>query len=258
MKVPRLLKTLLASTIYRIGTKATVLSGPSRGLRYYIFPDAGLAPIYSGWEPDAQAVMQKSIRSGSIVYDIGANYGVHTLLMARLVGDSGKVFSFEPVSNIAGELKRNVALNRFNNVTCIPIAVSDQCGNASFVLGAHIGAGKLALSSSESTFLVATITINEFVRSGQGPAPDFMKIDVEGAESKVLSGASNIMREHRPTILVDLHNPNEDRAVGRIFSDCDYDVFRTNNGSKVKRLDLGWPEEEGIWGQVVGVPRERL
>ena len=258
VRIPKIVKAALSSTFYRVGQVRTIFAGPCRGLKYRIFPDMGLSPLYGGWEADAQSLMVKHVGKGTVAYDVGANYGIHALLMARLVGSEGHVYVFEPVPAIRAELELNVALNHFANVTCVELAVSNECGEAQFSVNGHVGAGHFATNKSEgsSNIKVRTVTIDEFVRSGRGKPPQFMKIDVEGAESRVLSGALEVFKQHRPTVLVDLHNPDEDRAVGAILSQSGYDAWRIKEGlTKIARLDVGWPTPDGIWGQVIALPR---
>ena len=109
------LRPILAATFYRQGSERTILRGPGRGLRYRVFPDYGLSPIWGEWESRAQQAMVKHIRSGSTAFDIGVNYGVHTLLMARLVGARGHVYAFEPEPVSFSRLCRHVTLNGLSN-----------------------------------------------------------------------------------------------------------------------------------------------
>ena len=75
---------------------------------------------------------------------------------------------------------------------------------------------------------VDTITMDDFVLVRGNPAPTFMKIDVEGAEGGVLSGAGTVLKEARPTILLDLQSPTQDVAAGKVFLSQRYVVYRTN------------------------------
>lgn len=252
-------KPLFAKTLWREGSVRTILFGPCKGLRYRIFPDMGLAPIHGGWEADAQRLMVEHVRPGSVVYDVGGNYGIHTLLMARLVKDEGRVYSFEPLPGILSELEKNVALNNFTNVECVKLAVSDETGTAAFFTGDHVGAGHLAdagkVLGDEST--VETVTLDDFVFERNNRPPDFIKIDVEGAEGRVLSGGLRTLKQFKPIILVDLHTPEQDLAVGRILLECGYEAYHTEDGRKVERLDRGWPAEEGLWGQIIAFPAKQ-
>jgi FkbM family methyltransferase len=253
--VKKLLKLVIGRLFYPEGAIRTILMGPCKGLRYRIFPGYGLSPLRGGWEPEAQALMVKYIRKSSIVYDVGANYGIHTLLMARLASE-GRVYAFEPMPQIFRCLQENVDLNQFTNVTFVPLALSDRTGRARFVVGHHAGAGHIENvdATQGSTLSLDTITLDEFVYDHGNSAPTFMKIDVEGAESMVLLGATQVLHNAKPIILLDLHNPSEDVAVGEILLRHGYEAYRTNDGQKVKYLNRGWPEPDGIWGQFLARP----
>jgi len=203
--------------------------------------------------------MVEQIRPGSVAYDIGANYGIHALLMSRLVQGHGHVYAFEPVPDILSQLEQNLTLNRFQNATCLRIAVDDRRGTANFVMGHHGGAGHLeavAIGGHGATS-VTTVSLDAFVYESGHRAPDFIKIDVEGAESRVLNGAQRVLRTSRPTLLVDLHNPEQDAAVGQILSELDYQAYRTADGTPVKSMRSGWPDPDGVWGQIVAFARKR-
>ncbi len=254
----RILKQLLTATIYREGAVRGILAGPGRGIRYRVFSGYGLSPILGGWEREAQELMVKHIGPDAVVYDVGANYGIHTLLMARLAG-KGHVYAFEPASEISSSLEENLRLNKIANVTPVPLAVSDVTGVATFSTGHHHGASHLdnAALVSDQTVSVRTTSLDEFAYREGNQAPDFIKIDVEGGESKVLAGATRVLKEAKPIILVDLHNPDQDLAVGKIFSGHNYSAFRTENDEHVKRLDRGWPDPSGLWGQIIAFPPPR-
>jgi FkbM family methyltransferase len=196
--------------------------------------------------------MQRHIKRGSVAYDIGANYGIHTLLMGRL---AGRVYAFEPVPRIFDCLEENVQLNGFSHVSCLRIALSDHIGVSEFHIGHHAGAGHLAdkPESSAKGLTVTVTTLDHFVYDEGQDVPTFLKIDVEGAESKVLHGAERVLREARPVMLIDLHSPDEDRGVGAILKRCNYSVYRTATMEQVADLSSGWPTWNGIWGQVIAL-----
>lgn len=245
-------KKLLIKTLFPPGAIRTVLLGPCRGVRYRIFPGYGWAYLYGGWERPQVRLMQKFIGPGSIAYDLGANYGMHTLLMNRLVGPTGRVFAFEPSQEIFAALQEQLTLNPGHSVTPVNRAVGEQSGVASFDMGHHRGAGHL---SSEGGMQVKVVTLDDFVFSEGNPPPNFIKIDVEGGESAALRGAAKVLEKHRPAIMVELHNPTEDRAVGSIFKDLNYQVYRIQDDSPVEDLTSGWPDPRGMWGTVYSYSR---
>jgi len=249
-------RKILSATLYPEGTVRTILRGPCRGLRYRIFRDYGLSPIYGGWEPDAQQLMTKYVGPESIAYDLGANYGIHVLLMASR---AKYVYAFEPVDDIRGELQQNITLNSLTNVEVVPFAVCERTGKQDFVRGSHNGGGHLLERPAPvlNGHSVDTVSLDDFVFARGNKAPNFIKIDVEGAESRVLIGAERVLKTARPTILIDLHNPDEDVAVGNILLENHYTAYRTGKTGQmtlVKDLTKGWPSSEGVWGQVIAFP----
>jgi FkbM family methyltransferase len=200
--------------------------------------------------------MVDNLRAESVAYDLGANYGIHTLLMARRISGSGHVYAFEPAPAICAELRCNVALNAFSNVSVFQLAAAAETSRRPFVSGAHGGAGHL-ISPSDSqidSHIVDTVSLDHFVYSQGNRPPAFIKIDVEGAESQVLAGAVRVLREAKPTMLVELHSPSEDVAVGQILLDHGYTAYRiAKNGTLTKVVNLtdGWPSRLGLWGQIV-------
>jgi FkbM family methyltransferase len=252
----RLLKILrpLATHVFcRVGTIRTIFAGPCRGLKYRIFPQFGWSYLYGGWEPEAQAVMLRAIKPGMTTYDLGANYGMHALLMARLVGAAGNVYAFEPVPNIFNALKENVEINQLKQIKCIPSGVWDKNGKIQFFTGDHLGAGHIAEAGDESgsEMQVDVVSLDDFIFNQGHHPPDFIKIDVEGAEGKALCGAWRSLETYHPTLLIDLHNPEQDVAVGSVLQRLGYKARRTSDHHVITNLSAGWPTEDGIWGQIV-------
>jgi FkbM family methyltransferase len=236
------LKPLLTRTLYREGTVRTILRGPARGLRYRLYV-AGRAPLYGGWEPSEQRLMAQHIRPGMVAYDIGANHGIHTLLMARLVGSEGHVYAFEPVPENTLELRANLGLNQFSNVTVLETAVCDTAGVAYFDRGTDHCSGHLKLRRERSNqFPVVTRSLDEFVFGEGHRPPAFIKVDVEGAESRVLSGAAKAIATYRPILLIALHGPVQQMAVGQILSELSYRSYHADDG------------KEGLAEEIIAMP----
>jgi FkbM family methyltransferase len=193
-------------------------------------------------------VMTRLLDPGSVAYDVGANYGMHTLLMARLVGSTGRVFAFEPVPEIFAALSGNIKLNNFGNTSAVQVAVADRAGSFGFETTQSTATGHL---SDSEAHVVQTTTLDDFVLESGNPAPTFIKIDVEGAETRVLEGGMRVLRQFRPDLLIELHTPEQDRGVGRILRELDYHVTRPTTGESVANLDTGWPDPNGVWGTVL-------
>src|SRR6266516_3967353 len=94
MKSP---KRLIREFFYPLGSQATIQRGPLRGCRYMVSEQAGWSPILGRWEPEAQQVYSQLVSRNEVVWDLGANTGIHTLLFSQLVGEGGTVVAFEPL-----------------------------------------------------------------------------------------------------------------------------------------------------------------
>ena len=91
------------------------------------------------YEPDMTAAIERLCRSGFTVLDIGANIGAHVLRLSRIVGQSGKVYAFEPTIYAYTKLVYNISLNQFKNIIPIQIVLSDQNLNQHVVFLIYCG-----------------------------------------------------------------------------------------------------------------------
>jgi FkbM family methyltransferase len=201
--------------------------------------------------------MAQYVKPGSVAYDLGANYGMHTLLLAKLVGPTGRVYAFEPNPEVFRALGEHLVLNHSTAVTTTQRAISDAVGTAAFDQAHHRGAGHLVSSATSlpgPTFDVETTTLDKFVFTDGNAPPNFIKIDIEGAESAALRGGIQVLARYRPVLLVELHNPAEDRAVGRILKSLGYRATRVESGEAVENMESGWPDPTGMWGSVLALP----
>lgn len=141
------------------------------------------------YEPFATSIVQKYISEGQTFIDIGANIGYYSLLAAKIVGENGRVISFEPDERNFQDLIHNIGLNTFNNISPYQKAVSLRTGMSRLYLskdepGAH--SLEECRDTSES-LLVYTVKLDEVTKDM--PVVDFIKIDTEGHEMSVLKGA---------------------------------------------------------------------
>jgi FkbM family methyltransferase len=168
------------------------------------------------------------VRPGDVVYDLGANVGFYTLLAARLAGPTARVVAFEPVPRNLGYLRRHIALNQCENVTVVAAAVSDRSGTARFRDGPAHTVGTLARDGGGydgggydgGGYDVEVVALDAY----PGPAPRVIKIDVEGAEADVLRGASRLLQEVRPIVLLSTHSTALRRECLGLLRDADYSV----------------------------------
>jgi FkbM family methyltransferase len=183
------------------GMVLPILRGPLRGKRWVV--GSGTHGCWLGtYEADKIKLFAKTVKPGHVVYDIGANVGLYTLLASRLAGPEGKVFAFEPLPRNLIHLSRHVHLNHCSNVTILPFAVSDRSGSARFDASAGSHQGCL---TERGDIEVQTVTLDGLLSSGAIAPPNILKVDVEGAEAKVLSGAEHLISVYKPAIFLATH-----------------------------------------------------
>jgi FkbM family methyltransferase len=159
----------------------------------------------AGYEPSMTAVFRHFARPGSSVVDVGANVGYFTLLSASLVGPSGRVWAVEANSDNARLVLASVLDNGFTNVTLFPLAVAEGSGWAYF--STHVGSNGGLVSASLDALLeapgrvVPTATIDALLADEH---VDLLKMDVEGAEGRVLAGALDVVERCRPVVTSEL------------------------------------------------------
>ncbi len=168
-----------------------------------MLPDGEVLRIHPKWRSlswnlTEYRAFKNAVSPGAQALDVGANLGAYSLLISQWVGPSGHVHAFEPNPQVSAGLERHVSMNHLEDrVTIVRKAVSDREMNCFFTFGDSIGSGRLedraAPHSREDRVLVESISLDGFCRQ-RGILPQFVKIDVEGAEFEVLRGARDLMR----------------------------------------------------------------
>ena len=180
---------------------------------------------------------------GALVFDIGANVGLVTHALSRVVGTNGRVVSLEPDPTSLEYLRRNNARHELANVEVVPAAVADTRGTLSFFAEGTITSG-LASTRKEAVIPKSlggvidcdAITLRDaFERYG---TPSWIKMDIEGAEIDVLAQSRDLLRETRPFLVIDTsHIVGSDTSaerVERILRDAGYEaVTDTPGGSQL-------------------------
>jgi FkbM family methyltransferase len=155
--------------------------------------------VFQGtYEKYTTVLFKRLVGKGMNVIDVGANIGYYTLLAAKLIGEKGKVFAFEPEPRNYALLLRNIELNGYKNVIPQQKAVSNKAGKVKLFLdrlepGAH-SLYKVRQSAKEA-IAVDAISLDEFFAGKESPI-DIIKIDVEGAEMAVLLGMPKIVKNN--------------------------------------------------------------
>ena len=176
------------------------------------------------YEPAFYSAFVDRVSEGMVVVDIGAHVGIFTLGAASRVGGGGRVFAFEPSPDTADVLTRHVALNRCSDrVEVVRAVVSDADGVAPFYVHGLSMAASLSRDNVEALnperieaatrIDVRTVTLDRFCDE-RNIRPALLKIDVEGAELRVLKGAHDLLRTGSPVILCEIHPAQMENCGG--------------------------------------------
>jgi FkbM family methyltransferase len=171
-----------------------ILQGRFKGKKW-IVGSANHGYWLGSYEFKKRLLFERTIPPGSVVYDVGGFVGYYTLLASVLVGQEGRVVVFEPLPRNLYYLKEHLQLNGISNVTVVEAAVSDQVGTLSFKEGPSRARGKLA---EDGGLQVQAVRLDDLVESGELPEPQYMKVDVEGAELRAFAGAQRLMEALPP------------------------------------------------------------
>jgi FkbM family methyltransferase len=166
--------------------------------------DAAVTPgLRSGsYEPHLTRVFERYCAPGMTVVDVGANLGYYSLLASRLVGPSGRVIALEPNSENCRLLLSSLRLNGSTNVELLPVAADVATGWAYY--STHVGSNGGLIDPGDLLahpgVVVPTFRLDELVSGPVG----FLKMDVEGAEGRVMRGATGIIERDRPIVTTEL------------------------------------------------------
>ncbi len=215
IRIARLLSTVVVSArdFFNLPRETVVTR---KGVRWSLNLKEGIdLAIYllGGFEPNTLQRYTQLIKPGDVILDIGANVGAHTLPLAQLAGPSGKVYSFEPTAYAFAKQSANIALNPqlaarihphqmmliAKDGDPLPDAVysSWPLETASDLHGEHHGRLMTTHGSIKDT-------LDNFVRQHDIKKINFIKLDVDGNEYDVLTGAAGVIEQYKPRIMLEL------------------------------------------------------
>lgn len=181
------------------------------------------------WFEDEIKFVRRLLKPGQRVVDIGANYGVYALSMAQAVGPSGRVWAFEPASSTARLLAEGIAVNGFAQVVLERSALSSTCGTARLSLNANSELNALVLgnTSSSASETVPLVTLDECMERYGWRDIEFLKIDAEGEEAKILKGGKRFFAELSPLVQYEVKAGSDlHMELVQDFAALGYDSYR--------------------------------
>lgn len=186
------------------------------GLRWSLDLDEGIdfaIYLFGAFEPELVRCYTKLITPGSVVLDLGANIGAHTLPLARQTGPGGKVIAVEATSFAFAKLQRNSALNpgvRPQIVLHHALLASNgsslrpEALHSSWPLTGNATTHPTLAGTLKPLGQARTVTLDSLLQEESIDKVDWIKIDVDGNELPVLKGGVNMLNKDRPSILMEL------------------------------------------------------
>jgi len=189
------------------------------------------------YEPNLQRVIKDWVKPGWVVYDVGANIGYISLLLAQAVQDSGTIYAFEALPDNFTRLQKNIRLNALEDrIKAVHAAVIDASKPVTFMVGPSSGMGKVVGSAGRQEVVYAQsltvpgISLDEYVYEAGHPAPQAVKMDIEGGEVLALPGMRRILQEAHPLMLLELHGPESSHVAAQILRDTGYRLYNMAPG----------------------------
>lgn len=235
-------------------------------LRIYMGNDQSRQQFVAGClDPNEFALLDKLLMPGMVFFDVGANEGFYSVFASRRVGETGSVWAFEPSVREIERLTANVGLNGLTNVRPVRVALADEDGDAELLIACDEHSGHNTLgqfvyeSGPDRREPVRLRRLDSLLQEGGPERLDILKIDVEGAEMRVLTGARDALRKFRPFILLEMNDrslktqgTSRDNVI-RYLESHDYRLYLFDPAT-----GLPVPAFEGRYGDnMLAVPVER-
>lgn len=210
-----------------------IAGGSLAGLRMALDLHKEKAYWLGTYEVELQAAVTDFVKLGMTVYDVGANIGYVSLMLARAVGEKGKVYAFEALPANFERLRQHVQLNSMKDrITPLSFAIVDGVKQVDFLVGpsgamgkADGSAGRKDVTYTESVS-VEGISLDSFVYERNNPLPEVVKMDIEGGEVMALPGMRRILQEAHPIMLLELHGSEAAQVAWDMLHGMGYRICR--------------------------------
>jgi len=201
--------------------------------------------IRKGWEKTSISLWTKLVRKSDVIFDIGANTGVYSLI-AKSLNSQSKVYAFEPVKRVYEKLEYNNRLNDYD-IVCFEWAISDSDGTAtiydtptehvySVTVNKNLSAENIEVIPTE----IKVRRLDSLIEEMKIEKIDLIKIDVETHEPEVLEGFGKYLDKFKPTMLIEVLNDEVGEKIEALVKGCDYLYFNLDEKSdsirKVERI----------------------
>lgn len=207
------------SRLVRLGSPVVEVKTTAGSFKWQLDENTSQTFIRGSYEPYMQEAFRKLVKPGFTVYDIGANVGFHTLLLSHLVGPKGQVIAFEPNPRNRVSIQRQIEVNEVKNIRVMDCALADEDGEAFLNTSISSSQGFVADKGQFGIVLrkLDSLELNL-------PAPNLLKIDVEGFEARVVRGALETIRKNLPIVICDQNDEETKPSLVDVLSGLNYEV----------------------------------
>jgi FkbM family methyltransferase len=208
--------------------RVRIHAGPAKGFWWSVPTRSRF--LRGSYELRLASFVSESLAPGDVFWDIGAHFGYYTLIAARALR-SGKVFSSEPSTENLWLLRKHIEWNSLNNVTVLPFAIGATDGRSTFG-GQGTGSGHLGGEGTD----VLVRSIDSLIASGECESPSFIKLDVEGAEAKILRGSRQLLARRCTTLVIATHGQTIHDECLQILRDVPCSTYHKKEESLIIAL----------------------
>lgn len=182
------------------------------------------------WFEKEMDFLRHWLRPGMTVIDIGANFGVYSLPAAKLVRAQGKAFAYEPSAATRAMLMRSRDANGLHNLVICAHAMSDAERDGYLFFGGSSELNTLSGSGAGEPVRITTLDAEDGVRGW--PAPEFIKMDIEGEEERAIAGGHNFFARYSPLVMFEVKAGEAiNERLPAAFNAIGYSIFRAVAGA---------------------------
>jgi FkbM family methyltransferase len=208
--------------------------------------------FYGEYEAGTNRVIQKYVKKGDVVIEAGSNIGSETVILSKLVGETGRVYGFEPNPYTFDRLKINVLINEQTNVYLSDVALGEKNDTIQF----NIYPKGFCNPGMSSKYMATNITkkidvkqqtLDSYATEHSIPKIDFLKMDIQGAEIDLLNGAQKVIAQHKPIIFTEADRFCLDmKQLYEAFTNLGYKVYLIENDHNILMPGVN-DIKEGNW-----------
>lgn len=178
------------------------------------------------------------ITEKDVVFDIGGHVGYYTLLFAKLIGEKGKVVSFEPQPVLSRSIKESLKLNNITWVSVENLAVSKNVGELTLFQPGDTGRTGVTDKQIKSNqeLIVKAISLDEYIYNDLKEIPSFVKMDIEGCEWFAFQGMHQLLTQENPKLLIEIHpdqiealGGTQEKLINTLYHDYHYKLFQIHH-----------------------------